>query len=309
MRKWKLFAVFSMIAAFLFVLLPTVETEAAGTVQVEVNKRTNYLYLYENGKVTKTYRVATGKTSDLTPEGTFTVVFKTTYPGWKGIPGGDPKNPLGSRWIGIQVNGDNGRTYGIHGTNNPSSIGTHASNGCIRMYNSQVEELYNKVPTGTKVWIHSGTSNGVWRGTGGTSPNPPAVTPMDGKVQITATNVNVRSGASLESSVIGRANKPEVYQLTGKAGEWYRINYKGQTAYIHSDYAVKVDDSTTPATGHVQVTATNLNVRSAASLSAPIIGRVNKPEVYELTGIAGEWYQINYKGQTGYIHSDYAVKQ
>jgi lipoprotein-anchoring transpeptidase ErfK/SrfK len=61
-----------------------------------------------------------------------------------------PGGPFGARWLGLNApNGD----YGIHGTNNPSSIGKNISNGCIRMYNNAVIELSNLVTTGTQVNI------------------------------------------------------------------------------------------------------------------------------------------------------------
>ena len=67
------------------------------------------------------------------------------------IAGGVPNNPLGTRWIGISYKG--GWKYGIHGNSNPRSIGTYASMGCVRMFNSDVEKLYEKVKTNTPVWI------------------------------------------------------------------------------------------------------------------------------------------------------------
>lgn len=308
-NKWRHFIIFSVITAFLFTILPSIEADASGLVQIEVNKRTNTLYYYQNGKVVKTYRVATGKSKSLTPEGTFPVIFKTKQPGWKGIPGGDPRNPLGPRWIGFQVNGDRGRTYGIHGTNNPNSIGSHASNGCIRMYNNQVIELYDKVPIGTKVWIHSGTSNGVWRGKGGDT-KPPAVTPDSGYVKVTGTNVNIRSGASLNSSVIGRANKGEVFQVTGKAGVWYRINWKGRTAYIHSDYAVKTTNkppTSNPKNQYIITTEYLSNIRSKPSLNATILQRVSKGTKIALVGTVGDFYQVRLRnGQIAYVHKSVA---
>ncbi|RAL21935.1 L,D-transpeptidase [Thermoflavimicrobium daqui] len=138
--------------------------------QIEVNKTTNKLYLYKKGKLIKKYSVATGadEKDNRTPEGTFPIVTKTKQPQWRNIKGGDPKNPLGPRWHGLKV-GDKGRSaqgqiYGIHGTIKKSSIGRHSTNGCIRMYNEDVKELYDIVPSGTPVWIHSGKSNGKWQG-------------------------------------------------------------------------------------------------------------------------------------------------
>ena len=71
----------------------------------------------------------------------------------KGIPGKDSQNPLGTRWLGLSVTGTGGTTYGIHGTNNPSTIGKYVSLGCIRMNNKDVQRLYDSIPIGTVVLI------------------------------------------------------------------------------------------------------------------------------------------------------------
>lgn len=108
------------------------------SITINVNHRT--LTLYHNGNVFKVYPVAVGKPSSPTPKGTFKIVNKAMNPG----------GPFGARWLGLNApNGD----YGIHGTNNPSSIGKDVSNGCIRMYNNNVIELYNLVQIGTTVKI------------------------------------------------------------------------------------------------------------------------------------------------------------
>src|SRR5690606_14005096 len=108
---------------------------------VIVNKRTNELAWVNGGKVQFVTKVATGKTSDKTPEGLFTVKVKAEKPYYRkaNIPGGDPQNPLGSRWIGFDALNTDGRIYGIHGTNNPSSIGKYISEGCIRLPKEQLE--------------------------------------------------------------------------------------------------------------------------------------------------------------------------
>ncbi|MGD6956386.1 L,D-transpeptidase [Rossellomorea aquimaris] len=120
-----------------------------------VNKESNQLAYIDDGKVQRTFPVATGKTTTLTPEGLFNVTVKAKNPYYrkKNIPGGDPRNPLGSRWIGFDAKGTDGRIYGIHGTNQPSSIGKYISNGCIRMHNKHVEFLFDQVPVGTKVLV------------------------------------------------------------------------------------------------------------------------------------------------------------
>ncbi|GGG00312.1 hypothetical protein GCM10010912_51480 [Paenibacillus albidus] len=129
--------------------------EAASSDLIIVNKKTNKLAFFSDGKLVKTFPVATGKSKELTPEGSFPVVVKVkNRPYYKeNIPGGDPANPLGDRWLGLEVNGTKGTTYAIHGNNNESSIGKYVSAGCIRMHNDDIHWLYPKVARNTKVVI------------------------------------------------------------------------------------------------------------------------------------------------------------
>ncbi|OMF90049.1 hypothetical protein BK144_18575 [Paenibacillus sp. FSL R7-0273] len=128
---------------------------AASSDLIVVNKKTNTLGFFSGGKLEKVFPVATGKTKNLTPEGTFRMVLKAkNRPYYKeNIPGGDPSNPLGDRWLGLEVNGTYGTTYAIHGNNNESSIGKYVSAGCIRMHNDDIHWLYPKVAKNTPVII------------------------------------------------------------------------------------------------------------------------------------------------------------
>ncbi|WP_088035922.1 L,D-transpeptidase family protein [Evansella clarkii] len=147
----------SFIGLLLFLWYAPAVAATSGDQLIIINKANNELAFYENNKLAKTFSVATGKTSKLTPEGKFKVVNKVkNRPFYKqNIPGGDPRNPLGARWIGFNAKGTNGNTYAIHGNNNPSSIGTYASNGCVRMHNEEVIWLYDKVKMNTAVVIVS----------------------------------------------------------------------------------------------------------------------------------------------------------
>ena len=126
-------------------------------VHIEIDKTTNRLYLYLNNVLMKSFPVATGKNASLTPEGQFQIIAKVVNPWYlpKKIPGGDKRNPLGTRWLGLNVPNTGGYKYGIHGTNNPYSIGRHVSLGCIRMQNKDVEWLYRHIPLKTPVIIKS----------------------------------------------------------------------------------------------------------------------------------------------------------
>ncbi len=109
------------------------------------------LALLENGKVVKTYDIAVGAEVSPSPEGSFHIVTRLTDPTYyhsgKVIPAGK-NNPLGSRWMGLSEKG-----FGIHGTNQPKSIGHAASHGCIRMAHKDLEEIFQLVRIGDAVEI------------------------------------------------------------------------------------------------------------------------------------------------------------
>jgi len=110
------------------------------------------LALIEDGRVVKVYPTAVGRAISPTPSGTFTIVQRISNPAWYGpgkviAPG--RSNPLGTRWLGL-----NRKSYGIHGTNEPRSIGRNASHGCVRMRNRDVEDLFARVAVGDVVELH-----------------------------------------------------------------------------------------------------------------------------------------------------------
>ena len=135
-------------------------SNAASKHMIIVNTKKNTLNYYVNYTLVKKFRCATGKASTPTPQRKTTIVNKIkNRPYYKtGIPGGDPRNPLGKRWMGLNIDGTQGSTYGIHGNNNEKSIGKNVSHGCIRMHNSEVEWLFDQIPLGTVVLIKN-TSN------------------------------------------------------------------------------------------------------------------------------------------------------
>jgi L,D-transpeptidase catalytic domain len=107
------------------------------------------LALVEDGQVKRVYSVAVGKPSTPSPVGTFTIERRVANPvyhhdGKTVAPG--PRNPVGTRWMGLNKAG-----YGIHGTNEPKSIGKAASHGCIRMAKADLEEFYGLVEVGDTV--------------------------------------------------------------------------------------------------------------------------------------------------------------
>lgn len=106
------------------------------TIVIYTNRR--QLELYEETHLIKNYPIAVGKEATPTPTGHYSIATKTFYPG----------GAFGSRWMGLSI-----PHYGIHGTNNPSSIGQAVSKGCIRMHNHDAEHLFQRIQVGTPVII------------------------------------------------------------------------------------------------------------------------------------------------------------
>ena len=127
-----------------------------GKWEIIISKSRRKLYLFDGKKLFKAYGVGIGK-QDRTPTGSFKTGGKRKNPDWyspKGkVPFGDPKNVLGTRWIRLNPNGKTSRQVsglGIHGTWAPESIGKAESNGCLRLLNKDVEELFAILPNERK---------------------------------------------------------------------------------------------------------------------------------------------------------------
>ena len=138
---------------------PPVTPKTIGPV-ILIRRSANKLTLYNGMKTVRTFTVATGQNIYPTPLGRFQIVVKWKNPWWyppaspwakglKPVPPG-PNNPLGTRWMGLSAPG-----VGIHGTDEPASIGYSLSHGCIRMLVPQAEWLFNHVEVGTPVFIIS----------------------------------------------------------------------------------------------------------------------------------------------------------
>jgi hypothetical protein len=111
------------------------------------------LALLRNGKAVRIYQVAVGKSSTPSPTGEFKIVTRVKNPTYyhKGqVIAAGKSNPVGSRWMGLSAKG-----YGIHGTNQPESIGKAASTGCIRMSKRDLEELFAILEVGDTVHIRA----------------------------------------------------------------------------------------------------------------------------------------------------------
>jgi len=124
-----------------------------------INIPSRTLEVIKNTKIIKIYPVGVGKADFPTPIGDFKVISKIVNPGWENpykplgkhnVKSG-PLNPLGTRWIGFYQY--KAGQYGIHGTNNPRSVGKYSSHGCIRMYIKDAEDLFDRIEVGNQVKV------------------------------------------------------------------------------------------------------------------------------------------------------------
>ena len=127
-----------------------------GTFRVLVEKGPRRLTLLLDGVPVRSYPVGIGADGK-TPTARFVIEEKLTDPPWSPpgrapIPFGHPDNILGTRWMGFNRSAEYSG-FGIHGTTRPDSVGKATSNGCVRMLNEDVEELFDLVPRGTAVEI------------------------------------------------------------------------------------------------------------------------------------------------------------
>ena len=139
---------------------------AKGTVVVDTPNR--FLYLVQGEGKAMRYGIGVGR-EGLALRGNAYVGRKAEWPSWtptanmlrrdpeangpyrNGVPGG-PNNPLGARALYLYRGGKD-TMFRIHGTNQPQSIGLAMSSGCIRMLNHDIIDLYERVPTGSRVVV------------------------------------------------------------------------------------------------------------------------------------------------------------
>lgn len=190
---------------------------------IVVNLPARTLYWYVGGNFVRAFPVGIGKSSTETPLGSYRVQNKAVHPWWyppsggKPVPPG-PANPLGTRWIGFSGG------YGIHGNNNPASIGGAVSLGCVRMYIPDVEWLYEQVSVGTPVNVVYETVQ-VQYGPGGT--RYLAIHPDVYGVGRPSVDKVLRS-AGLEAGAV-TATAPGLYPLDATAA----VNGRNMPAIIH----------------------------------------------------------------------------
>lgn len=131
----------------------------AGNRRVVINIPSRTLWVYQGNKIVRYFPVGVGRPGFMTPVGQYKVISKVIDPGWENpylgkgkmrLAPGD-ENPLGTRWIGFYQKA--GGEYGMHGTDNPASVGKFSSHGCVRMRIPDAEALFELIDLGTPVEV------------------------------------------------------------------------------------------------------------------------------------------------------------
>lgn len=144
---------------------------------------------------------------------------------------------------------------------------------------------------------------------------PSVMAASTGKVNTSA--LNLRSGASTSTGIIGVLYKGTSVTITGTSGDWYKVKVNvggtSKSGYVHSDYITKDGSSTsTSVSGSGVVNVNGLNVRSGPSTSSPVIGSVNSGTKVTIKERLGDWYKVSVKiggsAREGYMFAEYVTR-
>ena len=122
--------------------------------------------------------------------------------------------------------------------------------------------------------------------------------------EVTASSLNVRDRAAMSSAIIGGIPRGTKVKITGSSGDFYAIDYRNRTAYVHSSY-IKVTSAPEQVSGTGTITASSLHVRSGPSVRHSVIGGLRRGQTVTVTGSSNDWYKIRINNRDGYVFSDF----
>lgn len=116
---------------------------------------------------------------------------------------------------------------------------------------------------------------------------------------VTASKLNLRKSADLNSAIIKTLSRGNIVQVLEQGKDWHNVKYGGVTGYMSAQY-LKMMTGT-----FGQVSSGTLNVRSAASTSASVLGKLSNGDVVEILAKGTEWHKIRYQSSTAYVYASY----
>ncbi len=151
--------------------------------------------------------------------------------------------------------------------------------------------------------------------------NPSPEQSESGYGKVTASALNVRSGASTSHSVVGTLHKNDTVKLLSSSNGWFKVELSnGKTGWVSGQYITKTSEPSTPdptpnpspeqnESGYGKVTASALNVRSGASTSHSVVGMLYKNDTVKLLSSSNGWYKVELSnGKTGWVSGQYITK-
>ena len=143
-------------------------------------------------------------------------------------------------------------------------------------------------------------------------PAPPESTPtISSYIYCTGNGVNIRDSASTAGKVVGSAYVGDKLGAVSLGDKWHSVLHQGKVAYVSAAYFSSTPVSSTPTSTYddfVLCTGDSVNIRSAASTSASVLGTAKKGKFFALVGQSGDFYKIRYRYGYGYISKSYAKK-
>ena len=150
------------------------------------------------------------------------------------------------------------------------------------------------------------------------TPTPAPVTEEKG--YINGDYVRFRTGPSTSDSIIDTYNKGKELTITGTSGDWTAVTIDGKAGYVYSQYVTTTNPNAGGSTGNENsgagtttekdgyIKGNNVRFRSAASMSASILGEYNYGTALKITGVSGDWTAVTINGQAGYVYSQYVAE-
>ncbi|WP_409289458.1 N-acetylmuramoyl-L-alanine amidase [Peribacillus sp. SCS-37] len=124
--------------------------------------------------------------------------------------------------------------------------------------------------------------------------------------EVAADTLRIRSGPGAQSGIIGKLSRGTRVEIKDQNDKWFRIQIGTLTGWAAAEFLKEEHGVTSPAGGSAVSLIDYLNVRTSPSTSASIIGSINRGETAVVTRLAGDWLEIEYKGEAGWISREYA---
>ncbi|MGL5616674.1 MAG: SH3 domain-containing protein [Sarcina sp.] len=177
-------------------------------------------------------------------------------------------------------------------------------------YNGQIAYVYGS-------YINANNSNTSSSTTSSGNNSIPATTSTGTVCNLSSgIYLHVRTGASLDNSIIGDLSEGTSVNIIKQVGSWYEINYNNQIAYVYASYVNNNSSNNSPSTNSVPATSATgtvcnlyggigLHVRTGPSLDNSIIGDIYEGASVNIIKQVGSWYEIIYNGQIAYVYGSY----